>query len=251
MKIGVLSDLYVDELGALPTPPEQPDILVLAGNVGQGTRGLEWAQAAYSCPIIYVCGPYSYREQNIDTLDSELRSRSWGSHVKMLQNETLVVRGIRFIGSTLWTDFNLHGDPDTAMLLAEEGSPDFKRIRRSDGETIRPVDIVARHRKAVDFLEQEATKHYEDGRTVIITHHAPSSKSVPPRYRDDMYAACCASHLDGLVERVDAAVWIHGSQHDSADYMLGRTRVVANPRGFPREQREVAPFKPNYFVELY
>ena len=65
MRIGILSDLYIDKLGTPPAPKEMPDVLVLAGNIGGGTDGMAWAAATYHCPIIYVLGNYSYRGHNI------------------------------------------------------------------------------------------------------------------------------------------------------------------------------------------
>jgi hypothetical protein len=251
VKIGILSDLYIDELGPLPAPSNPPDVLVLAGNIGQGTKGLEWAATTYQCPIIYVCGNYSYRDRDIDTLDEELRERAWGTHVHVLQNESLMVRGVRFIGCTLWSDFNLYGDAETAMLLAEEGSLDYYRIRDRDGRRIKPLDTVARHRKAVRYLEGVVSTPFEDFPTIIITHHAPSSRSVPPRFRGDQLMACFASNLDELVRHAQATLWLHGGEHDAADYMLGETRVLANPRGFSAKQgREIRQFQQDYCVEV-
>ncbi|HEX4300089.1 MAG TPA: phosphoesterase [Gammaproteobacteria bacterium] len=251
MKIGILSDLYIDELGPPPDPEVSPDVLVLAGNIGQGMRGLEWAATTYHCPILYVCGNYSYRDRDIDTLDAELKERAWGTHVHVLQNETLVVRGVRFIGCTLWSDFELFGDPQTAMQFAMEGNLDYYRIRDAEGRPIRPLHTLARHHRAVRFLEAAVSQRFEGGHSIVITHHAPSSKSIPPRYRDDQLMACYASNLDHLVEQAEAMLWVHGGEHDAADYVLGGTRVLANPRGYPIEgAREVAPFRQDYYVEI-
>lgn len=250
MKIGVLSDLYIDQLGALPVPRDQPDVLVLAGDIGRGATGLHWAVRTYTCPIVYVLGNYSYHEHNFDTLDEELRSMGWGTNVHFLQNQTLIVRGVRFIGSTLWTDFNLHGDPETAMLWAQEGSDDYRAILNGAGLPISPLDTLERHRRAVGYLRNAATERYDDGHTVVITHHAPSMQSVPPAYRDDPMAAAYASNLDDLVTAADAMLWVHASEYGPVDYTLGDIRVVANPRGHRRERRENDRFRPDYVVDF-
>jgi hypothetical protein len=251
VKIGVLSDLYLDELGPLPAPDQQPDLLLLAGNIGQGLHGLEWAAVTYQCPIIYVCGNYSYRDRDIDTLDAELKERAWGTHVHVLQNEALIVRGIRFIGCTLWSDFDLFGDPETAMQLAEDASLDYYRIRDKTGRHIKPSDTLARHRRAVRYLEDAACQPYDDGHTIVITHHAPSSRSVSARYRDDQLMACYASNLDRLVEKSEAMVWLHGGAPDAVDYTLGHTRVVSHPRGFLSQRgRDLPPFRQDFCIEI-
>ncbi|HSN18340.1 MAG TPA: hypothetical protein VLV87_09015 [Gammaproteobacteria bacterium] len=253
MKIGILSDLYIDKLGLPPVPDVLPDVLVLAGNIGFGIKGIEWAVRTYDCPIIYVLGNYSYRGHDLDTFDAELRSVAWGSNLHLLQNETLFVRGTRFIGSTLWTDFALFGNEVIGMVHASEDCPDYRYIYRDHLGPITPGDTIALHRRAEDYLWRTATDPYDDGHTVIITHHAPSLRSIPTGYRDDRIAACFASKMDDLVIEADAMLWIHAGVYGPVDYMLGNTRVVANPRGVwaGKEQlREVGNFRADYAIEL-
>lgn len=253
MRIGILSDLYIDKLGTLPLPEILPDILVMAGNIGAGTRGIEWAAKTYPCPIVYVLGSYSYRDHDIESFDEELRSRAWGSNLHLLQNETLHFRGVRFIGSTLWTDFALLGDGITGMVDAEHLCPDYRHMRDSSGRPLTPADTIPLHRRAVEYLWHTAAAPYDDGHTVVVTHHAPSLRSVPTGFRDDRVTACFASNLDDLVIDSDAMLWVHAGAYGPVDYTLGDTRVVANPRGVGGGDgllREVAGFSADYAVEM-
>lgn len=252
MKIGVLSDLYIKNLGALPQPADQPDVLVLAGNIGAGLDGFEWAAKTYDCPIVYVLGNHSYWDRDIETFDDEVRSMAWGTNVHFLQNETLVIRGVRFIGSTLWTDFGLFGDTQAAMRLARETSSDYRRIRNGRGEFVTPDDIYLRHQQAVEYLRRTATQPYDEGHTVVVTHHAPSLRSVPSAYQQDGMSACFASHLDWLVSEADAMLWIHAGEHECVDYLIGTTRLVANPRGCADGAglRPVERFRADYVVNI-
>lgn len=249
MRIGVLSDLYIDRLGSPPIPEDLPDVLVLAGNIGCGSRGVEWAAKTYTCPIVYVLGSYSYREHNIETFDEELRSTAWGSNLHLLQNETLSIRGVRFVGSTLWTDLARFGG---AQDMAEHACTDYMHILNGKGEPITPADTVALHRRAVAYLRRIAAEPYLEGHTVVVTHHAPSLRSVPWQFRDDKAASCFASDLDDLVTDVDALLWVHAGVEGPADYLLGRTHVVANPRGFLSGDglRGVPEFRPDYSVQV-
>jgi len=43
-------------------------------------------------------------------------------------------------------------------------------------------------------------------------------------------------------------LWIHGHGHDRCDYVLGKTRVVANPLGYPNELRSLEAFEPAFTV---
>jgi hypothetical protein len=67
-----------------------------------------------------------------------------------------------------------------------------------------------------------------------VTHHGPHRNSVHPRYAGDLLNAAFVSNLTPLVEQAD--LWIHGHVHDSFDYIVGRCRVVANPRGYARNR---------------
>lgn len=253
MRIGVLSDLYIDKLGTPPLPEVLPDVLVLAGNIGCGKRGIEWAAKTYACPIVYVLGSYSYRGHGIESFDAELRATAWGSNLHLLQNETLFIRGMRFIGSTLWTDFSLLGDGISGMVNADQLCKDYGCIHTSKGKPLTAADTIPLHRRAVEYLWHTAADPYDDGHTVVVTHHAPSLRSVPMGFRDDQLAACFASHLDDLVIDSDAMLWVHAGVYGPVDYELGDTRVVANPRAISEggELHEVKKFRSDYAVELH
>jgi hypothetical protein len=252
VRIGVLSDLYIDKLGSPSLPEVLPDVLVLAGNIGCGTRGIEWAAKTYPCPIVYVLGSYSYRDHNVETFDAELRSTAWGSNLHLLQNDSLFVRGVRFIGSTLWTDFSLLGDEISGMVEADKLCKDYGFIRNSAGRPLTASDTIPLHRRAVEYLWHTAAAPYDDGHTVVVTHHAPSLRSVPTGFRDDRMAACFASKLDDLVIDSDAMLWVHAGVYGPVDYVLGDTRVVANPRGVSdgKSLHEVRNFRADYALEL-
>jgi predicted phosphodiesterase len=81
------------------------------------------------------------------------------------------------------------------------------------------------------YIESEL-RHPFDGKTVFVTHHLPSLRSVAKRLRNDPLTPAFASDCDDLLE-LGADLWVHGHTHDSMDYMAGETRVVCNPRGCP------------------
>jgi calcineurin-like phosphoesterase family protein len=71
------------------------------------------------------------------------------------------------------------------------------------------------------------------GKTVVITHHAPSAGSVHERYARHPATPAFASSCDGLVAQAD--VWIHGHLHQACEYRLGKCLVASNPRGYGGE----------------
>lgn len=82
----------------------------------------------------------------------------------------------------------------------------------------------------------------------MITHHAPSLRSVPELYKADLLSAAYASNLEGFIESANIALWIHGHTHQSQDYPIGNTRILCNPRGYPMEANE--HFKADFTVEI-
>lgn len=109
---------------------------------------------------------------------------------------------------------------------------DFLRdhaVIRTSGRKFTPDDARRIHRVSRDWLARQCAVPF-DGKTVVVTHHGPHWNSVVSRYQKDLVSAGFASHLEPLLANVD--YWIHGHIHDSVDYQVGRTRVVANPRGY-------------------
>ena len=113
-----------------------------------------------------------------------------------------------------------------------------------------PLDSAALFQRNVAWLES-CLKTPWRGTTVVVTHHAPSARSVESRFEGSPLNACFASHLDHLVRSDLAAVWIHGHMHHSIDYRVNGTRVVCNPRGYARDGRNENPhFDPDFLLEV-
>jgi len=82
----------------------------------------------------------------------------------------------------------------------------------------------------------------------VVTHHAPSPKSIPKRHSGSSIGAAYASDLEPIIEENSATMWIHGHIHDQQDYVVGDTRIIANPRGYPAEPNN--EFAENFIVEI-
>lgn len=250
MKIGILSDLHLPSSGARPWPAQAGDVVVLAGDISVGTSGVAWARRVFTCPVIYVPGNHEYYGQNMDALDGELQAYCRGSNIHVLNNATTVIGGVRFIGCTLWTDFALYGMIGESAHLAANGLNDYRVIGKQGG-ALMPADTRTLHLISRAYLERTLSEFFEEP-TVVVTHHAPSGRSVASRFKGDPLNPAFASDLETLVAASGAALWIHGHVHDSFDYVIGQTRVVCNPAGYPGEyqERESPPFRWDYTVEI-
>ncbi len=248
MRLHILSDLHQEFAPFKPSAVEA-DVLILAGDIDRGMRGLLWAQSAFAgLPVIYVPGNHEYYGNALPKLTDKLRHRAAGSNVHVLDTDCFGLGEIVFLGCTLWTDFNLSGEARFAGFEAKERMNDYRRIRVSPGyRKLRSADTALRHHYARDWLEQELKKHL-DKKVVVVTHHAPSALSLPPDFRNDTLAAAYASHLDDFVRDSPVRLWIHGHIHRSSDYMIGSTRILANPRAYPDSPND--EFQPQLVVEV-
>jgi predicted phosphodiesterase len=233
MKIQIASDLHLELLeDRFPNyrivEPTDADVLVIAGDIHRSTRAIA-AFDDWPMPVVYVHGNHeAYHEQYFDLVDN-LRAATSGGNVHYLEQDEIILNGVRFLGCCLWTDYLL--DPAqqrAAMTEAERTMYDHRRIRTARGR-FTAEDALHIHQETRAWLETKLDQPF-GGPTVVVTHHGPHPGSVHPRYAGLLLNAAFVSDLPSLVEKAD--LWIHGHVHDSFDYQVAGTRVIANPRGY-------------------
>ncbi len=228
LRIRYMSDLHLEFSDYFPKLIEA-DVIVLAGDIGTGTEGLGWAARTFAgTPVIYVPGNHEFYKEDYASLIVELTEHAKRLGIYFLNNQEVVIKGVRFLGSTLWTDFLLRGSPTPAIRFAAQNMNDYKFIRYGN-RNLCPHDTRTLHRQGREFLEACLNTAFS-GKTVVISHHAPSSRSLPENRANSKSAPAYASQLDDLAELAD--LWIHGHTHQRQDYQIGRCRVVCNPRGY-------------------
>jgi predicted phosphodiesterase len=236
MKLNVLSDLHLS-LATLPIPTNNADAVILAGDIARPSEAIAWA-SRFEKPVFLVPGNHEFYGGTIAGRIEELKELSAGTNIRVLDSDEVVFEGVRLLGTTLWTDFDLFGDGEMradAVREALRSMRDFSRIRIGGGPCaalFTPDDSVRLFHAHSMWLEKKlAEKHA--GPTVVITHHAPSPRSIHPRFSGSMLNLCFVSDAEHLIDGTRACLWIHGHTHDSFDYVLNGTRVLCNPRGYP------------------
>ncbi|MDH3434155.1 MAG: metallophosphoesterase [Gammaproteobacteria bacterium] len=247
MKLHILSDLHT-EFADFDPPNTDADIVILAGDIGVGTGGIEWASRQYpEAPVLYIPGNHEYYGHDIR--DTSLLSAAAPANVQVLNDDACELDNVRFLGTTLWTDFRLYGEGEsrssreTARRLIE----DFASIR-CGGRLFTPEDSVALHEASKAWLVRELKKDFK-GPTVVVTHHLPASPSVAEKYKNDPLNPAFASRLESVIEKYQPELWIHGHTHVACDYEIFGTRVVCNPHGYPSESLGEG-FSPGLVVEI-
>jgi Icc-related predicted phosphoesterase len=266
MKILILSDLHLEFGRMRPIHngeriDDGVDVIVLAGDIAEGVDGIRWARETFvTKEIVYVAGNHEYYDRQWEALNKDMRGIAKHMDVYFLDQDSVELFGVRFLGATLWTDFALFGEKKkrTAMFECQRYMNDYKCIQTSyappgvesaRSRLLEPRDTMRMHERAVTWLNQELDAGDPD-KTVVVTHHAPLRQSVHPRHESDILTAAYASSLEHLMGR--SRLWVHGHMHHSSDYLVSGTRVICNPRGYTIRDgsKENDGFNPVCVVEV-
>jgi Icc-related predicted phosphoesterase len=248
MRLQVFSDLHL-EFGRFEPTLKNADAVVLAGDIHQGTAGVKWAkQYCRDCPVIYVMGNHEFYNHSIPDLIKALKREAKGSNVHVLENNAFIINDFVFLGCSLWTNFHLWPDAREAMSYADQEMSDFCLIQKQGGSGLFCAKDSAKiHAASVRWLGRQMSRH-DPSRTIVVTHHAPSHRSIPPQNAGDMLNAAFASDLDSLIRASRVPLWIHGHTHYNVDYKIGVTRIYSNQRGYPNEMAR--GFEPEKTIEI-
>ena len=267
MKLQLLSDLHLESnphFRAEPLPGA--DMLVLAGDIGsyqQGSRlidpdfglGRFSPRNGWPVPVIYVPGNHEYDNVDFDETHERLRALCDELEIIWLERESRVIEGVRFVGTTLWADFDALAGPTDglAAALKKRGkamrAADFyleKAATMRNGELFLAAQLREQALACQEWLTQALAEPF-DGTTVVVTHFAPSLESGDPRYGLTPGTAGFCNALDALLPH--AQLWLHGHLHCPSDYVKNGCRVVANPLGYARNGEQEG-YRPQLLIEV-
>ncbi|HEU5295006.1 MAG TPA: metallophosphoesterase [Burkholderiaceae bacterium] len=253
MKLSLLSDLHLSVHPMAP-PQTAADVVVLAGDLHRPVGAIEWAQQ-FGKPTLFVAGNHEFYGGDLVTTLRQLREHAQGTAVRVLERDVWHHDGVRFLGCTLWSDHRLYTSPqerELGLRQAGEQVRDFARIRVAPDFDDKLTPAVAQwlFDSSVAWLEAQFAQPHA-GPTVVITHFAPSRLSIDDKFAGSLINACFVSDLEAHIRRWQPRLWLHGHVHDSFDYRIGSTRVVANPRGYaPQGMVENKAFDPTLVLEV-
>jgi len=267
VRIQLLSDLHLEvHPDYRPRPAPGADLLVLAGDIGsyqQGSllTGADFGLERFSprhgwpVPVLYVPGNHEYDNLDFESTHARLRATCERLGITWLEREIRVQGGVRFIGTTLWTDFDAlaMNAPDTTGLLKQREKA-FRAANfylEKTGATLRGEPLLAPQWRVLGQLSQQWLRQALAvpfaGTTVVVTHFAPSLRSADPRYGLRPGTAGFCNGLDELLPL--AQFWLHGHLHCRHDYRAGGCRVLANPLGYAAKG-EQEDFKEQFTLSL-
>jgi len=229
MKLQLISDIHLDivknkhEIDAFIrnlNPGGEDIVLALAGDISEHDMVEEILTKICQryTAVVYVAGNHEYwhssfgRVNNmLSLLNDKIANLHW------LNNSFTEIDGVRFIGSTLWFEYN------ALSPIYNIGWSDFAQIDNI------PDDFYRKNSETVWFFEH----NIKDG-DIVVTHHLPSYRSCSKGFLGSPLNIFYANRLDALIEGTKPSLWLHGHTHENCDYNINKTRVLCNPHGYPK-----------------
>ena len=279
MKLQLFSDLHLESQPDFQThPAADANVLVLAGDIGSYQSGSKLQDQDFGltrfsplygwpAPVYFVPGNHEYDALDFDQAHTRLRQSCARLGITWLDREIVSLpysasdgSALRLIGTTLWTDFD--------ALAPQEYGPDSKALAetlKARDKAFRAADFYLKKtgtlRNGLPFLSQavrdeglqcqawlrDALSQPFEGKTIVVTHFAPSLHSADPRYGRVPGTAGFCNALDDLLPH--AALWLHGHLHTPQNYVHNGCRVVANPLGYAHKN-EQAYFRADAVIEI-
>lgn len=246
MKALIFSDHQCDAWGQNTVFPSgiEADVAIVAGDHSPNliSSVMALSRLADQMPVIYVPGNRDYYGTDYQKANELALEIAEKTGVHLLINSSHDINGVRFIGSTLWTDFQLDGPHRAEELLKGNFLADNVAI-----EDWSPQRQLVEHKKARAFIEGKLQEPFA-GIKVVVTHQTPHRNSVHARYNGSPYNGCFTTDLSVLFEDLSAPdLWVHGGVHSNHDYLVGNSRVLCNSRGYFGENSE---YVDNLIVDL-
>lgn len=252
MKLALVSDIHLSHLFDKEAVPyggleklTRDDVLCVAGDVDDGPTGINTHLIALrqktQATIVAVMGNHDYYHRDLTPTTIQDARRNLPGRVNLLENQTLEMDGLRILGCTLWTDADRGRLAGNALAML-----DYSYITDADGNLIEVQHTLDVNQASQEWLATELAKPFA-GKTVVLTHHAPSFRSQHPRYKASPLSSFFCCDLEHLIEQHQPELWLHGHLHEPVDYRIGTTRIVSNPRGYMDER---PPFYTPQFIDI-
>lgn len=258
LRVRLLSDLHLEfaEFEIQSLDGDSDTILILAGDIMVGTTDRDFVLSACGRfkHVIYILGNHEFYNCTHGRLVNDWRAIASGvDNLHFLENDCVVIDGVRFLGATAWTDFN--GDDAKSKAYAKNSMSCFSRIRVEDGNKVRtltPSDTVEMYSKTRSFLLGELKKPQGDwNKTVVITHHLPTDDCVSPLFVGSPLNPAFHGAMGDIIDAHCIDLWCYGHTHTSSSRTRSGTLMVNNSRGYTGyETTTETGFNPTLVIEI-
>ena len=258
MRIKLISDIHLDQCVSHQDFPfiGSGDVLILAGDIlcakhlkSNGFLNTLYRTFLSDCSnnfehVIYILGNHEYYGGNYNNAPNRLR-QDLPDNITLLENDIIKIDNWNFIGFTFWSDFRNANPID--MMEAATRMNDYRCIRiGSNYRKLRPNDTYNFNNQSKNYLKQQLETLTDN--VFVISHHSPSYRSVPERFRESLINSAYNNNMDEFImDHQQIKYWVHGHTHMAQDYEIEQCRVLCNPGGYPGEYTN---FNPNFMIRL-
>ncbi len=214
------------------------DLVVLAGDIHNGLRGIVYAEQVgkyLDAPVVMVAGNHEYYHHDMATLLPAFQETlGKAKHVHFLENNAVSLtlgagKKIKLLGCTLWTDFALQGATEVSMQNAQRVMNDYRFIEL-ENLPLAPRNTRDFHTASLAWLHREVDATEPGVKRIVITHHAPSGAVLGKR--TGPIAPAYGSEIIGQFSAKKIDAWIHGHTHFRHESVIDGIRLVSAPRGY-------------------
>lgn len=265
LKVRFMSDIHseFDGLTGVFTIPVNKDdkdtVLILSGDVGvvksPVTLTKIFDQLSRFKRVLMCMGNHEHYGYSFIKTENKIKEiLEKYDNIFLLENDFNIVNDVAFIGATLWANF----DNENVLVMQDclRGMNDYYKIRTGLSLVdaykypLTPQDVLAVHNKSVAYIFDSIKFHKAEGRKVVVfTHNGPSKQSIHAMYRSEQLNGAYVTDLEDRIIETEPDFWIHGHVHASFEYIIGKTNIVVNPRGY--SGYELNPnFNPNRNFEV-
>ena len=253
MKLHTLSDIH-NEHGKFNIPFIERDVLIIAGDYNYAMNGVEEIKAhAKHSPVILVLGNHDFYGHSIQEV-IDFWNNIEIENFYFLNNSSVVINNIEFIGTTLFPSFNKE-NPIT-INVCRDAISDYKgQIFRDKTKQSKFSPTEAAYLGKIDkeYLKGKLSNE-NNMKQIVISHYLPTYESVHPRYQGGDFnyhlSGAFVSDCEDIINYTPPALWIHGHTHDSFNYKLGECQIVCNPRGYESINAINTEFDEKLLIEI-
>lgn len=265
MKIAYGSDIHLDVDALHIQISEMPDaeILILAGDVIEINTLKKAVREKHPTKkqslllkffneisekyktVLWIMGNHEYWRGSFNhthTNASDCMCKLGIANIYVLDNSPKEIDGILFFGTTLWTSCQ-NQNPLTMFQVARMMNDYSKisvKLSAKKNRKFTTEDSVHANGIAIKNIQYLQKIHAQ--KKVLITHHSMSFKSISNNRCGDVLNYAYANDLDGMIMDYDMLA-IHGHIHEDQDYMVGKCRVLAAPRGYYGYESSASDYK--------
>ena len=215
MKFGIFSDLHM-EFQPWFFEPEDDIFYLNAGDTHPNKLMRDYFESLFKNNNYFgVLGNHDYYGHSFRDAEMDVFTKC--------------VNGLKIAGATLWTDIRPERWYDFREYMM-----DFRQIKGMNYDRYMNV-----HRTHHDFL-------FNSQADIWVIHHLPSFQSVHEDYKhsdgNDFFATELSHWILDMAK--PPKLIVHGHTHRAFDYMIGTTRVICHPRGYPGENSWYQNYQP-------